>query len=373
MQTRLKLLHDWNHQLHQLLPDVRSTRVDVLALLTLGVLWSGSVTLLKVAACLPLSATDMSTERRFRRWLANRSVPVTAICRPLVSTMLASRAGTELVLALDPTPQGAHKTVIVLGLVAHKRVLPLLWHLLPSQARWAQSQHTYLSRLCRVVAGWLPQGCTVTLVADRGLVSRELVLLCRSLGWHYVLRLSTDAKQGYRVRHLDGREQPLWELVTGPGQRWYGSVELFKRGGWVQVELTLYWERGYDEPWILISDRPAGLARVRQYRKRWCAEPTYQDCKRRGWDLEASRITADNRLNRLLLVLFIVLWWAQALGARVVRRGLRTRFDRRDRRELSLVRLGRRWVAELLCHTRPHPLLFRYHTHNASWSYTWLF
>jgi hypothetical protein len=110
MQTRLKMLHDWNHQLRLLLPGVRSTRVDALALFTLGVLWSGSATLLKVASRLPLGAADMSTERRLRRWLANRAVPVTAAWRPLVKAMLASRAGTELTLALDPTPHGPRRT-----------------------------------------------------------------------------------------------------------------------------------------------------------------------------------------------------------------------------------------------------------------------
>ena len=245
MQTRLKMLHDWNHQLRLLLPGVRSTRVDALALFTLGVLWSGSATLLKVASRLPLGAADMSTERRLRRWLANRAVPrrwlanravpVTAAWRPLVKAMLASRAGTELTLALDPTPHGPRRAVIVLGLVAHKRVLPLLWHIVPNQAEWERPQMEYLGRMCRVVAGWLPVGCAVTLVADSGLTSRELVKLCESLGWHYVLRLSADAKQGHNVRHPDDAEQPVWGLATGPGQRRYCSVEIFKRRGWLPV------------------------------------------------------------------------------------------------------------------------------------------
>ena len=43
-----------------------------------------------------------------RRWLANSSVPVTAVWRPLVRTMLASRAGTALTLTLDPTTLRDH-------------------------------------------------------------------------------------------------------------------------------------------------------------------------------------------------------------------------------------------------------------------------
>ena len=368
MQTRLKMLHDWNHQLRLLLPRARSTRVDVLALFTLGVLWSGSVTLLRVASRLPLRAADMSTERRLRRWLANRRVPVTAAWRPLVRAMLASRAGTELTLALDLTPHGPRKAVIVLGLVAHRRVLPLIRHIVPSQAEWERPQAEYLGRMRRVAAGWLPRGSAVTLVADSGLTSRELVELCESLGWHYVLRLSADAKQGHNVRLPGGDERAVWGLATRPGQRLYRPVEVFKRRGWVGVQLTIYWGRGYGEPWILISDRPAGIARAREYRRRWQAEATFQDCKKRGWDIERSRVAEDNRLNRLLLVLFLALWWAHALGTRAVRLGLRRLFDRRDRRELSLARLGVRWAQHLLDRDHPHPPLLRHHPKSGSFT-----
>ncbi|MDP9383160.1 MAG: hypothetical protein M3Q29_24065 [Chloroflexota bacterium] len=89
----LKLMHEWNQQLHALLPGVRSSRVDVLALFTLGVLWSGSVTLLKVVSRLPLVVKDMSTERRLRRWLANEGVEVQALWEPLVTALLACRQG----------------------------------------------------------------------------------------------------------------------------------------------------------------------------------------------------------------------------------------------------------------------------------------
>jgi hypothetical protein len=70
--------------------------------------------------------------------------------------------------------------------------------------------------------------------------------------------------------------------------------------------------------------------------------------------------TEGNRLNRLLLVLFLALWWAHTLGMRAVKLGLRRLFDRSDRRELSVVRLGGRWVQHLLDRDRPHPALLRY-------------
>jgi hypothetical protein len=108
---------------------------------------------------------------------------------------------------------------------------------------------------------------------------------------------------------------------------------------------------------------------VREYRRRQQVEAVYQDGTTRGWNLEASTRTARNRLNRLLLALFLALWWTHLLGQQVVRRGERRRFDRTDRRECSLVRLGRRWMTWLLDHQRLPPLPFRYH--HQQWTCRW--
>lgn len=359
MQTRLRLLQEFGQQFRALAPAVRVTRVRTLAALSLGLLWAGRIALPAAAAAVPGRASDPSTERRFRRWLANRRVPVSALWRPLVRALLAGRAGTDVLLVLDPTPHNATATVLTLGVVVHKRVLPVAWHVLPNQEPWRRRQWAYVRRLFRVAAGWLPAGCAVTLIADSGLSSPELIALCRERGWHFVLRLSADARQGPLLRDAAGRERPLWGLVTAPGQRWFGPVAVFKGAGWLPVQLSIVWAPGYDAPWLLLSDRPAGWARAREYGRRAQAEATFQDGKGRGWDLEASKVTDRARLHRLLLALFVALWWAHALGQQVVRRGLRRRFDRADRRDLSLIRLGRRWLAELLDADRLPPLLVR--------------
>ncbi len=345
MRTRLELLQEWDQQLGWLLPGERKTRVKALAAFALGVMISGSVTLLKVAHSLPLGAADASVERRLRRWLANGAVSVEAMRGPLVRALLAGYRDREVALALDPTPRrGSPGGVYVLGLVAHKRVLPLAWHTLADRRELNEPERVFVGRMCRLVAGSLPEGCEVTLLADSGLTGPDLVRTCEELGWHWVLRLSADAKQSPKLR--DGAT--VWGLATGPGQRLYREAELLRRMGWRRVGLSIHWRRGCDEPWILISDRPAGYARVREYRKRWQAESTFQDCKRRGWGLDRSRVADPARLDRLLLALFIALWWSHDLGLRAIRAGKRRLFDRPGRRDLSVVRLGRCLMDHLL-------------------------
>ncbi len=79
MSPHRQLLQDWHQQLRALIPGVRRTTLAPLALLSLGLIWAGTVSLPRIAASLPLSAHVPSTARRLARWLANAKVPVTAV------------------------------------------------------------------------------------------------------------------------------------------------------------------------------------------------------------------------------------------------------------------------------------------------------
>jgi hypothetical protein len=368
MRSRLQLWHSFAAQLTDLLPGVHRTRVRTLALFTLGLLWAEAVALPRVARTLPLATKRSSLERRLARFVANPKVDPEAIWTALLPSLLAGRAGQSLEVVFDPTPHQARFTLLSLGLIDHRRVLPVAWCLVPQQTVWDEAQLTYLTALAQTVDRALPLGAQVTLIADRGITSPEVIALCRSLGWSFVLRVSVSANQANRVR-LAGHEQARWTLVNRRGSRFSGPVELYKQVGWVAIELTVHWPKRFAEPWVIVSDCPAGPAVVRTYRRRFRVEATYQDCKRRGWNVEASKLTESDRLNRLLLALHLALWWAHQLGRRVIRSGLRPRYDRTDRREKGVFRLGREHLVTELLHDRCPPLPFRWRLDR--WSYTW--
>jgi hypothetical protein len=353
-----------------LLPAARVTRSRVLALLALGILWSGSLTLLRVAATLPLAACDPSIERRLRRFLANRAVTVETLWVPLLPHLLAGLGQRDLLLVFDPTPYRGDATILCLGVVVRHRVLPLAWQVLPQQEPWPERLAAILPRLLAPVAAALPAGATVTLLADRGLVGPTVIDAAVAVGWHVVLRLRAGAKEATRVRRADGTVQRLPELVAGPGQRLAAPVAIFQDVGWRQGWLTIHWARGEDEPWVLFSDRAGGGERVREYRRRVCAEATYEDAKGRGFALERSKIVAHDRLERLLLALHLALWWAYGLGLQVVRNGQRHRFDRRGRRDLSLIRLGRTACAAAL--DAGHRIALPFQPTPLGWRFPWL-
>jgi hypothetical protein len=360
MSSRPAIVQRCCAQLQTLLPEVRITRVRNLALLVLGLLWAETVSLPRIAAELPGSARDPSLERRLRRWLANPQVAVRTIWQALLPTLVAQLAGRKVILVFDPTPLTTRATVLMLGLVHGHRVLPLAWRTVQQQNEpWAIPQNVLMRELMAEVAATLPASCTVTLVVDRQMGGAGILEASQAVGWHVVARIKGAQRQPvYWRRGPDAPQQPVWDLITGPGQHWGGQGQIFPSAGWRDVGLTIWWDVGQAAPWVLISDRPGGQARAHEYARRVRCEATYQDCKSRVFQVEASKLTDLERLDRLLLGLHLAYWWAMRLGLTTIRHGQRRRYDRADRRDLSVVRLGLRRLKEDGLRGRVSLLLF---------------
>ncbi len=136
-------------------------------------------------------------------------------------------------------------------------------------------------------------------------------------------------------------------LVSGRGQSWFGPARVGPEqhlAAWVSA----LWEPGDQDAWFLLSDRPAGGQRVGQYARSMRVESSFCDFKRRGRDIEGTGMVERARLERVLLVLFLGVWWVSHLAAACMHEGQRERFDRHDRRDKGIFRLGRFWLHDLL-------------------------
>src|SRR5258708_6767751 len=218
---------------------------------------------------------------------------------------------------------------------------------MPNQEKWDQGQWEVVGDLLDEVKAHLePTDCT--LIADRGLAGGALVKWCRDRQLKYLWRVCKahtcrrQLGQGWR------RWQALGHIILKEGQQWFGRVLLGQDQQTIETHLSAVWDTGHKEAWFLISDLPAGRGRVREYARRMRVESTFQDGKSRGWNLEASLIEDLARLNRLLLALFLAMWWVSHLAASCIHHGKREQFDRHDRRDKSIFRLGQLWLLDIL-------------------------
>ena len=116
-----------------------------------------------------------------------------------------------------------------------------------------------------------------------------------------------------------------------------------------EVNWLAVWASTEDEPWLLISDarEPALMESI--YRQRFWIEEMFSDHKSRGLNLEATRMTDPDRLQRLLVAVTLAYLWIMEVGALVVARHWWRQVDnRRAHRSVSLCQIGLRWLRDRL-------------------------
>lgn len=336
MRNNLRLYHKVFAQIRQWLQGERVTRQRNLALLVVGLYLARSVYLSKIGNQLPIAAKKLSLADRLRRFLRNRAIEVAACYEPLLTPLLQALADKAILLLLDTTQVGPWHRALVLSLSYRGRAVPLAWSV-HEGTRGNVAVTAYIALLERIYQR-LPLGTTVTLLADSGFDSSDLLLWLGDHGWHFVIR----QKKRVTVRPL---EQAAWfSLGSVPLEKGetkaLGWVWLAKSGPVGPVWVVLHWKKGEDDPWLLAADRGDTRLALRLYRKRSRIEPMYSDMKTKGFNLEKTRLGTPERIERLMLAIAILYLWFVALGSWVVKNGLRAQIDRPDRRDLSYFRLG---------------------------------
>ena len=327
---------NWQEQLKDLLPGIHGQQKKTLAFFVLGIVLSGCAVMQRVAETLSergLSEAKMSSiERRLTRFIANERIVVPLIWKLFLQQVLAPLRGQQLYFVLDNSPFRDDLSMVYLGLLVHSRVLPVAWAVMPAQTTWDEGQWHIVGRLLDQVRIHLP-GSSCTLIADRGLTGMPLVKLCTDRGWHSLLRVC--AEHPCR-RSFNGKLEQSWkrfgQIVLKPGYRWYGKAKVWQEET-LDTYVSLVWDPGYEEPWLLISDQGAGRRQVQLYAWRMRVEATFQESKSRGFHIEASWIVDRAHVVRLLLALFLAMWWVSHLAAACIIHAHRQSFDRVDRRD----------------------------------------
>lgn len=338
----------WHEQVKQFFTNLHGHQSKTLAFFTWGAIQAKSIVVQQVAEELlaESQAKCESIERRLRRFLANEQVDVEETWGHLLAQVLPYWKGKKVYLVLDITPFDEHVQVVYVGLLQEKRVLPLAWAVMPGQEKWEERLWPIVQKLFDQVSAYLESDdCTV--LADRGLGSLALIHLCQQKGWHYLFRMCQDEWVQRRFHRYYKPWCQFHDLVGNVGQYWSGTLRLWKEYEF-ETQVTAIWEEGNKEAWFLISDQKAGRKRIREYRWRMRVESTFQDMKSRGWQWERTLVRDRERLDRMLLVLFLCFWWLMHLAASCIHNGRRARYDRPGRRDKGHLRLGRLYLLDIV-------------------------
>ncbi len=312
-------------------------RLRVLAALVLALVRFRTTNLARLCLAMPGRAHETSAYRRLQRFFAQVIIDDAA----LHSLLIAHAAGDRLTLSLDRTEwktAGHVHNLLVVGYLHRGVVVPLAWRALGKPGSSHQDERI---ALFADLFERLPAARVEVVLGDREFIGRDFLgwLDARRVG--FVVRIKKNAW----VRHLRSgtayQAGPLFATLRDGDRRRL-------RGKWTVYGTACYVTavRAQGSTWMLVSNRHPDTAQV-LYRQRWQIETLFGVLKRRGFDLEATRLSAAERIERLFGLLCVALVWVIGVGAqRVTRRPEPTKTHGRPAR--SLFRAGLDHLTQLL-------------------------
>lgn len=350
-----RLYHTWETEIRELRPEEHRGRVKIFVWFLVGLFLSRSVHLSQVAKKIPGQATNKSKERRLRRLLANPTLRVRSWYRPLAERLLCEIQAHDLPVRLivDGSKVGFGHQLLMVAVAYRRRALPVAWTWVRG-ARGHSSSWRQLALLA-YVQSLIPAGMQVSVGGDSEFGAVPVLKWLDKQQWYYVLR-----QKGSHLVQLPAQTgwQRLVTLIHRPRQRvWIPRARLTEKHGYA-VSLVAYWHPGEKEPWLLATNYPDLRTTLRAYRKRMWIEEMFGDFKGHGFDLESTHLRHFLRLSRLTLAVVLLYLWLVAYGSKVIKNSQRYLVDRKDRRDLSIFRIGLDMLDRHL--TNEEPFIFRW-------------
>lgn len=289
------------------LPGYHKSRREGLSALAGVMLEVRSANLMELAAGLPrdIGAAD-DRYQYIERQLMNPAVGVDEVIKSYALEVIARLAarGETVILQIDQSHINAVNEVLMVSVRLRKRALPIGWRVRSTQGNIG---FVVQEELLDSIKAWLPDGVAVMLAADRFYGTAKLIGWCQKSGWSYRIRL----KGNLTLAHQGG-ELATGEVITLCPEG-VQSAELWGSG--VITNIGTLHEKGHKEPWIIAMDAKPSRYTVLDYGMRWGIETMFSDFKSRGFGLMQSQIKKPERLERLILVMSIALYWAVSCGA----------------------------------------------------------
>ena len=326
LATQLNAYLDW----HQ-------SRIDLTALVVMGMIQICSVNLSRVARTMGHGTDIDSRRKRLKRYFAWAGMELDDIARMVVNWMAPEG---HWILCLDRTNWefGKFKINIMMLAIAYKgTAIPVIWTLLPKAGISNTGERIeLLERFVRLFG----TDRIKYLTADREFRGEEWVKWIQRNKIPFRIRVpnNTHAMNRHRTEKL--KAYRYFSLRVGESCHLNHAREVWG----VKVYLSCY--RSEQERVIIISNEP-GQGALADYMRRWEIETLFQAFKGRGFDLESTRLKDRDRIGRLLGVVTLAYCWAYSTGEwrseiKPVKR------LKHGRLASSLFRYGLEWLSSLL-------------------------
>ena len=288
------------------LPEQRKTQREALGLLVATMLDVRSPNTVHLASGLPREADRLDMRLQWvSRALGNRLIIPGEVMFPFAREMLerVSEHKQALVVSMDQTQVSARFQMLMVSLRHKNRALPMAWCVKETQGAIGFAEQKVLLDQLRAL---LPEGVKLVLMGDRFYGTPDLIDYCRIQKWDWRLRL----KDNYTL-WVDGKETTL-KALSACEQRFLTNVSITRKA--TRTGIGIVHEKGHKEPRIIAMSQKPDYYKTMDYGMRWGIECMFSDLKSRGFSLEESQLRYADRVERLVLVMALALYWATSSG-----------------------------------------------------------
>lgn len=316
---------------------LHKSRLDCMCNVLVGLILVCSVNLSKLATTFGTSASLSSNYRRLQRFFTK--VALSDLLIAYVCLKLFKPTG-KVVLMLDRTNWQFGKkpiNVLMLSIKCGDIAVPFLWDLLPKKGNSNYSERLSLMRRFTQNFPSLEIEC---LLMDREFVGEDWLKWLDAQGIRFIVR----AKKNFVVASYKGKNIPIckcFNSINRKGRCLSKTREIFGLPLWISGKRL-------DDGEILItlSNRHRKTA-LDWYQKRWLIETLFGNLKTRGFRLEDTHITAQEKLKSLICVLSLAYCWAY-LSGKWLAKIAPIKIKKHGRKEKSVFALGLQTMRQLL-------------------------
>lgn len=284
--------------------ELHKKRQLSLAYATLGLFESESLFLHEMGLGMAQSrgVNKKQATKQIGRLLSNPGFDIWDLSAMRVPYVVGST--TALMVALDWTSYyNDEQQLLCLNVITGKGCsTPLLWQSVDKK-RIKHNRARYEDQMLSRLKDDLPQGVTVTIVADRGFADRKFFnFIEQTLEFNYIIRIK--ASTTVTTHKCISKKASDWLEKTGRAKS-LQAVTLTKQHHPVK-QFSSVKDKGMKTPWLLVTNLeniPSRLL-IKHYAKRWKIEPYFRDVKdgRYGYGLRQTPIKNEQRRDRLFLL-----------------------------------------------------------------------
>ena len=275
-----------------------------------------------------------------RRFLSNPRVESPKIMSPFVIRVIEqmSHKNQTIILQMDQSQLANGFEVLMVSLRLGERALPLGWKVQKTEGNIGYCAQ---EELLNYIHETLPKGNTYILMADRFYGTKMLIQWCQDHEWDYRIRLKGNLLFEHEDAVITPQDLKTLGITSIEAARFHDSKTI--------TNIGVLHEDNHPEPWFIAMNCKPSEYRVLDYGIRWGIEAMFSDFKSRGFGITESHLQQEDRLERLILVLTLALYWFISMGMYVVHREVEFKSSKKKERSmLSLFTQGMRFFLRLL-------------------------